>query len=53
MIISRRRFLAAGATGALAFAHAQAARDALVALPDSDYRDALATLADYSVQRTF
>jgi octaprenyl-diphosphate synthase len=36
-----------------AFAHAQAARDALAALPVSDYRDALATLADYSVQRTF
>jgi octaprenyl-diphosphate synthase len=36
-----------------AFAHAQAARDALAALPASDYRDALATLADYSVQRTF
>jgi octaprenyl-diphosphate synthase len=36
-----------------AFAHAQAARDALAALPASDYRDALATLADYSVQRTY
>ena len=34
-------------------AHAQAARDALSVLPASPYRDALATLADYSVQRTF
>lgn len=35
-----------------ASAHAQAARDALAVLPASPYRDALATLADYSVQRT-
>ena len=33
--------------------HAAAARDALQSLPDSPYRDALAALADYSVQRTF
>jgi octaprenyl-diphosphate synthase len=36
-----------------AIAHATAAHDALSALPASPYRDALATLADYSVQRTF
>ncbi|MEP7185701.1 MAG: polyprenyl synthetase family protein [Rhodanobacter sp.] len=36
-----------------ALAHAQAARDALSCLPASDHRDALASLADYSVQRTF
>jgi octaprenyl-diphosphate synthase len=36
-----------------AMAHAQAARDALATLPASIHRDALATLADYSVQRTF
>ena len=35
-----------------ALIHAQAARTALSALPASTYRDALATLADYSVQRT-
>lgn len=33
--------------------HADAARDALRALPDSPWRDAMATLADYSVQRSF
>jgi octaprenyl-diphosphate synthase len=33
--------------------HAHAARDALRALPDSPWRDAMATLADYSVQRSF
>ena len=36
-----------------ALIHAQAAREALSALPASAYRDALAALADYSVQRTF
>jgi octaprenyl-diphosphate synthase len=36
-----------------ALRHAYAARDALATLPPSSYRDALATLADYSVQRTF
>jgi octaprenyl-diphosphate synthase len=36
-----------------ALRHAYAARDALAGLPASAYRDALATLADYSVQRTF
>lgn len=36
-----------------ALAHATAAHAALAALPPSPYRDALATLADYSVQRTF
>jgi octaprenyl-diphosphate synthase len=36
-----------------ALLHAQAAREALSALPASAYRDALATLTDYSVQRTF
>jgi octaprenyl-diphosphate synthase len=36
-----------------ALRHARAARDALAPLPASPYRDALATLADYSVQRTF
>jgi octaprenyl-diphosphate synthase len=33
--------------------HAEAAQTALGALSASVYRDALATLADYSVQRTF
>ncbi|GAA0693438.1 polyprenyl synthetase family protein [Dyella marensis] len=33
--------------------HAHAARDALEALPPSRYRDALAALADYSVQRSY
>jgi len=33
--------------------HADAARDALRALPDSPWREAMATLADYSVQRSF
>jgi octaprenyl-diphosphate synthase len=33
--------------------HARAAREALASLPASSYREALATLADYSVQRTF
>ena len=32
--------------------HARAAREALSSLPPSTYRDALAALADYSVQRT-
>ncbi|GAB3781908.1 polyprenyl synthetase family protein [Dyella agri] len=36
-----------------AVAHATAAHEALATLPASPYRDALATLADYSVQRTF
>jgi len=36
-----------------ALAHARAARKALAHLPASAHRDALATLADYSVQRTF
>ncbi|MDW2982624.1 MAG: polyprenyl synthetase family protein [Rhodanobacter sp.] len=36
-----------------ALRHARAARDALATLPPSAYRDALAALADYSVQRTF
>ncbi|MBD8871467.1 polyprenyl synthetase family protein [Rhodanobacter sp. DHB23] len=40
-------------TRARAEAHANAAHDALSMLPASPYRDALATLADYSVQRTF
>jgi octaprenyl-diphosphate synthase len=40
-------------THARAVSHAQAARDALAVLPPSAYRDALAALADYSVQRTF
>ncbi|MFC5740067.1 polyprenyl synthetase family protein [Dyella tabacisoli] len=40
-------------THACAVAHADAACDALAALPASNYRDALAALADYSVQRTF
>ena len=38
-------------THACAVQHAQAARDALTALPPSPQRDALAVLADYSVQR--
>lgn len=33
--------------------HADAARDALRVLPGSPWRDAMATLADYSVQRSF
>jgi octaprenyl-diphosphate synthase len=36
-----------------ALQHAEAAREALVALAPSAHRDALAALADYSVQRTF
>jgi octaprenyl-diphosphate synthase len=36
-----------------AILHATAARDALLALPESPWREALAVLADYSVQRTF
>jgi octaprenyl-diphosphate synthase len=36
-----------------ALTHAQAARDALSALPASGFRDALATLADHSVHRAF
>ncbi len=40
-------------TQARAEAHAAAAHDALAALPASKYRDALATLADYSVQRSY
>jgi octaprenyl-diphosphate synthase len=40
-------------THARAVQHANAARDALAALPPSAYRDALAALADYSVKRTF
>ena len=36
-----------------ALAHARAAREALVSLPASDYRDALLMLADYAVQRSF
>ncbi len=36
-----------------ALAHARAAREALISLPASDYRDALVALADYSVQRSF
>ena len=36
-----------------ALTHAQAARDALSALPVSVFRDALATLADHSVHRAF
>ncbi|NUR23863.1 polyprenyl synthetase family protein [Frateuria sp.] len=40
-------------THACAVRHADAARDALAALPSSPHRDALAALADYSVQRSF
>ena len=36
-----------------AMRHARAAHEALASLPPSSYRDALASLADYSVQRTF
>ncbi|EIM02665.1 polyprenyl synthetase family protein [Rhodanobacter denitrificans] len=36
-----------------ALRHARAASEALTALPPSAHRDALATLAEYSVQRTF
>jgi octaprenyl-diphosphate synthase len=36
-----------------ALAHAGAAHEALEALPPSPYRDALATLADYAVERTY
>jgi len=39
-------------TRARAEVHAVAAHEALSAIPASPYRDALATLADYSVQRT-
>jgi octaprenyl-diphosphate synthase len=39
-------------THARAVAHADAARQALFTLPASPYRDALADLADYSVQRS-
>jgi octaprenyl-diphosphate synthase len=40
-------------THARAVAHAEAARAALKALPPSTHRDALAALADYSVQRSY
>jgi len=40
-------------THAKAVAHAMAAREALSALPASPHRDALAALADYSVERRF
>ena len=40
-------------TRALAQAHATAAREALDRLPPSEYRDALATLATYAVERTY
>ncbi|MEI7035828.1 polyprenyl synthetase family protein [Fulvimonas yonginensis] len=40
-------------THAQAVRHARAAREALATLPASVYRDALAALADYSVQRAF
>lgn len=40
-------------TRARAEAHANAAHEALAIVPASPWRDALATLADYSVQRTF
>ncbi|WP_266159022.1 polyprenyl synthetase family protein, partial [Dyella silvatica] len=40
-------------THARAVAHADAARAALEALPASTHRDALAALADYSVQRSY
>ena len=40
-------------THARAVAHADAARAALVDLPDSVYRDALLTLASYAVNRTY
>jgi octaprenyl-diphosphate synthase len=40
-------------THARAVQHADAAREALAALPPSPHRDALAALADYSVQRSF
>ncbi len=40
-------------TRARAETHAMAAHEALSAIPASPYRDALATLADYSVQRTY
>jgi octaprenyl-diphosphate synthase len=33
--------------------HARAAHEALLSLPASEYRDALAALADYAVERTF
>ncbi len=33
--------------------HAAAAREALAVLPDSEYRGALSTLADYAVERTY
>ena len=40
-------------THARAVQHADAAREALATLPPSPYREALAALADYSVQRSF
>ncbi|HEV2620528.1 MAG TPA: polyprenyl synthetase family protein [Frateuria sp.] len=40
-------------THARAVQHADAAREALAALPPSSHREALNTLADYSVQRSF
>jgi octaprenyl-diphosphate synthase len=48
-----RRSGALERTHARAVQHAQAAREALAMLPASAYRDALAALANYSVQRTF
>ena len=50
---------AIAATGAIAYtselarAYAQQAKDALVALPPSPYRDALAGLAEFAVSRTY
>ncbi|WPL15200.1 Octaprenyl-diphosphate synthase [Thiorhodovibrio winogradskyi] len=40
-------------TATLAQSHAQSARDALSVLPESDYRQALLTTADFAVSRTY
>ncbi|MEO7067820.1 MAG: polyprenyl synthetase family protein [Rhodanobacter sp.] len=53
IIVAIRESGALERTSQRAQAHANAARDALTVLPASPYRDALAALADYSVQRTF
>jgi octaprenyl-diphosphate synthase len=53
IITAIRRSGALERTHERAVAHASAAREALATLPASPYRDALAALADYSVQRTF
>ncbi|QAU24073.1 octaprenyl-diphosphate synthase [Dyella sp. M7H15-1] len=53
IVVAIRESGAIERTRECAMQHAYAAREALASLPVSSYRDALATLADYSVQRMF